>query len=97
MTWQLAGVEEACNNPSLPFFIQWGLDTPLPGRALVTHRSGPCSLSELVVAGDDHIVDDWLGQRLEQVRMVPGAAGVCVVQLQVGSRLVRIEPADVSG
>ena len=97
LTWQLAGVEEACNNPSLPFFIQWGLDTPLPGRALVTHRSGSWSLSELVVAGDDRVVDEWLGQRLKQVRIVPGVAGVCVIQLQAGSGLVRIEPADVSG
>jgi Glyoxalase-like domain len=96
LTWKLAGVEQARQNPSLPFFIQWGRDTPLPGRAPVTHGSGSCSLSELVVAGDDHVVRDWLGQPLQPVRVVPGTAGVTAIQLQAGSGTIRIEPADLT-
>jgi len=33
LTWRLAGVEQAVAEPSLPFFIEWGRETPFPGRA----------------------------------------------------------------
>jgi hypothetical protein len=33
LSWRLAGVERAAADPALPFFIEWGEGTPLPGRA----------------------------------------------------------------
>ena len=40
LTWRLAGVEEAAAEPSLPFFIEWGRETPFPGRAPALHPAG---------------------------------------------------------
>jgi Glyoxalase-like domain len=34
LTWRLAGVEHASAEPSLPFFIEWGNETPHPSHAL---------------------------------------------------------------
>ena len=33
LEWRLAGVDRAIADPALPFFIEWGAGTPLPGRA----------------------------------------------------------------
>ena len=29
----MAGIEQAAAEPALPFFIQWGAETPFPGAA----------------------------------------------------------------
>jgi hypothetical protein len=34
-----AGVEQAAAEPCLPFFIEWGKETPFPGQAPVSHRT----------------------------------------------------------
>jgi hypothetical protein len=51
LTWKLAGVERAAAEPSLPFLIEWGPDTPLPGMAPADHRGGPVRLREVKVSG----------------------------------------------
>src|SRR5688500_13272632 len=43
--WRLAGVEQAAAEPSLPFFIEWGHGTPLPGHATAAHRAGPVRIA----------------------------------------------------
>lgn len=97
LTWKLAGVEQARHSPFLPFFIEWGRDTPLPGEAAVTHEAGSCVLSEMTVAGDAVAIRDWLGQDLPQVvTVVPGTDGVVAIQLRARSGTIRIEPADVT-
>ncbi len=45
--WRIAGVGQAAQDSSLPFFIEWGAGTPLPGRATVVHRAGAVALGEL--------------------------------------------------
>lgn len=39
LRWRSAGVDRTAAEPSLPFFIEWGQGTPVPGRAAVTHRA----------------------------------------------------------
>jgi Glyoxalase-like domain len=95
LTWHVAGIEQARQNPSLPFFIQWGRDTPLPGQTAVAHRSGTWVLSTLVVAGDDHLVHDWLGERLPSVSVVPGVAGIVSIELISTSGVIRVEPTQL--
>ena len=45
LRWRLAGMEQAVADAALPFFIEWGDGTPLPGRAEANHRDGPCGSS----------------------------------------------------
>ena len=52
MRWRLAGIERATAEPSLPFFIEWGPGTPLPGRATATHRAGAVQIAKLRLDGD---------------------------------------------
>jgi hypothetical protein len=40
LRWRIAGVAQAAHDSSLPFFIEWGADTPLPGRAAVVAPRG---------------------------------------------------------
>ena len=51
LTWKLAGVERAAAEPSLPFLIEWGPDTPLPGTAPADHRGGPVRLRDVKLSG----------------------------------------------
>jgi len=34
LRWRMAGLERSAEEPSLPFFIEWGAGTPHPGEAL---------------------------------------------------------------
>ena len=34
LSWRMAGLERSAEEPSLPFFIEWGQGTPYPGEAL---------------------------------------------------------------
>jgi hypothetical protein len=34
LRWRMAGLERSADEPLLPFFIEWGEDTPYPGGAL---------------------------------------------------------------
>ena len=58
--------------PFLPFFIEWGPQTSLPGKMHVTHRVGAAELAtvhlvgSVTVSGQDYVtqVDDDQGQFL---------------------------------
>jgi hypothetical protein len=34
LRWRMAGLERSAEEPTLPFFIEWGEGTPYPGEAL---------------------------------------------------------------
>ena len=38
LTWRMAGIEQAAAEPSLPFFIEWGPETPFPGASAYSAR-----------------------------------------------------------
>jgi hypothetical protein len=59
--WKIAGVEEAAAEPCLPFFIEWGIDTPFPGRATIAHPVGHVAISRLEFEGDLDRLTAWLG------------------------------------
>lgn len=79
--WRLAGVEQAAAEPSLPFFIEWGQDTPLPGRAPATHRAGSVEIAELQLDGDADRLTAWLGAHRLPITVRPGLPAVTSVVL----------------
>jgi hypothetical protein len=70
--WRIGGVPQAARDSSLPFFIQWGVGTPLPGRAAVVHRAGTVALGELTINGNEQRVHEWIGTTSLPVRVTPG-------------------------
>jgi Glyoxalase-like domain len=60
LSWRLAGVEQAAAEPPLPFFVEWGEGTPLPGRTPATHPAGAVRLERLELSGDPARLDEWV-------------------------------------
>ena len=76
LSWRLAGVEAAAAEPSLPFFVEWGEGTPLPGRAPVAHPAGSARVTRLELGGDPGRVTEWLGTDGLPIAVSPGAPAV---------------------
>jgi hypothetical protein len=98
LTWRLAGVARAAADPALPFLIEWGEGTPLPGTTAVEHRAGSdAQISELLICGDEVALRDWLGDADLPVRVSPtgNTQGVTAVVLTVGGALTALDPASL--
>jgi hypothetical protein len=55
--WRMAGLERSAEEPSLPFFIEWGAGTPYPGGALAQSAT----IDEVRLQGDPDRIEEWLG------------------------------------
>jgi len=65
----------------LPFFIEWGRGTPLPGSSRVMHAAGEVAIHELQLTGDADELAAWLGERLVRVSVQPGEPALTAVVL----------------
>ena len=81
MRWRLAGIEQATAEPSLPFFIEWGHGTQLPGRAPATHRAGVVQIATLRRDGDADCLAAWLGAHRLPITVRPGTPAVASIVL----------------
>lgn len=52
ITWQVAGMAEACADPAVPFIIQWDDDATMPGSIAVDHPAGAARIIHLDVQPD---------------------------------------------
>ena len=73
LTWRMAGIERAAAEPSLPFVIEWGPETPFPGAA------GPHADVSLELRGDARRIAGWLGTDALPVTVEPGEPAVLSV------------------
>jgi hypothetical protein len=73
LTWRLAGVEQAAAEPSLPFFIAWGADTPFPGAG------AEAAAVSLELRGDAARIADWLDGHALPITVRAGAPAVLSV------------------
>jgi hypothetical protein len=62
LRWRSAGIDQAAAEPSLPFFIQWGAGTRLPGTTAVAHPAAPAGISRLLLDRDPRRLTAWLGE-----------------------------------
>jgi Glyoxalase-like domain len=80
LQWQLAGVEQAIAEPSLPFFIEWGEGTPFPGRIPVAHPAGLVKIARLQLQGEPDRLAAWLGPHQLPITVRPGPPALtCIV------------------
>lgn len=90
LRWRLAGVEEAAGEPALPFFVEWGEGTALPGGAPATQPGGALRLKRLDVSGDPDRVNGWLGTDSLPIAVTPGAPAVTGIVLAAGEGELRL-------
>jgi Glyoxalase-like domain len=83
LRWRSAGIDQAVAEPSLPFFIEWGTQTKLPGQAAISHRAGTAKISRLVLDADPARLTDWLGDH--QLPIVVSAGKPAVVAIHISS------------
>jgi hypothetical protein len=57
LRWRMAGLERSADEPSLPFFIEWGVGTPYPGGAL----GQSATIDEVRARGDQDRIAQWIG------------------------------------
>lgn len=81
LRWRLAGVEQAAAEPALPFFVEWGEGTPLPGRAVAAHPAGAARLLRVELSADRERVAAWLGTDSLPIAVSAGHAGVVAIVL----------------
>jgi len=92
--WRVAGVAQAARDNSLPFFIQWGANTPLPGQASVVHRAGAVALAELTIAGDEQRLQEWLGTKSLPIRVTPGTQGPASFTVRTSTNTIVVSSDD---
>ena len=93
LRWRLAGMEQAIADPALPFFIEWGDGTPLPGRAEADHQGGPLRIDQVRLTGDADRLEDWLGAHRLPITVRTGPPAVAAVVLAGASNRIAI-PGD---
>jgi hypothetical protein len=93
LRWRLAGMEQAIADPALPFFIEWGDGTPLPGRAEADHQRGPLRIDQVRLTGDADRLEDWLGAHRLPITVRTGPPAVAGVVLAGASNRIAI-PGD---
>jgi hypothetical protein len=94
LQWRLAGVAQAARDSSLPFFIQWGASTPLPGGATVVHRAGDVVLGELTINGNEQRLHEWLGTSSLPIRVMPGTQRVASFTVLTSTNTIVVNPDD---
>lgn len=95
LRWRMAGLDAAMEDPSLPFFMQWGIDDDdlYPGRSPAAHAAEPEGFAWVEVAGDAERLADWIGPAELPIRVVEGDRGVTAAGILLGGSEVVLRPA----
>lgn len=94
LRWRLAGMGQAIADPALPFFIEWGDGTPLPGRTEADHRDGPLRIDQVQLAGDADRIENWLGAYDLPITVQAGTPAVAGVVLAGASKCIAIPATE---
>lgn len=94
--WRTAGIAQAASDASLPFFIEWGPRTPLPGKAPITHPSGATGVARLILHSSPGRLAAWLGDHRIPIVVhagEPALAGI-VLSGSGGETVISFTPED---
>ena len=95
LKWRSAGIDQAAAEPSLPFFIEWGPQTQLPGQAAIRHRAGVASIARLAIDADPGRLADWIAGN--QLPIVVRAGVPAVTTIYISSDEGEIVLGSVGG
>lgn len=90
LSWRSAGIEQAAQDPSVPFFIQWSADSHHPGETPIAHPVGPARLAQLLLQGDPDRMARWLGDNRLPITVASGSPAVASIVVAAGDREIRI-------
>ena len=80
LSWRLAGLELAREEPWRPFFIEWDIpDDEFPGRAGGETQASGTRIAAVEVGADEDALRDWVGDLPGTVRVTDGPPGVHAV------------------
>ena len=85
LRWRLAGIEQAAAEPSLPFFIEWGTGTRLPGSMPISHPAAPVEVSKLLLDGDPWRLAGWLGDHTLPIVVRAGSPALTAIVLSAAT------------
>jgi hypothetical protein len=85
LRWRLAGIEQAAAEPSLPFFIEWGTGTRLPGSMPISHPAAPVEVSKLLLDGDPWRLAAWLGDHTLPIVVRAGSPALTAIVLSAAT------------
>ena len=91
LRWRVSGIEEAAAEPCLPFFIEWGAATSLPGAVPVEHPAGRVRLARVELLGDPARVKGWLDDAVLPIAVRAGPPCVSRIVLDVDGREIPID------
>lgn len=85
LRWRTAGIDQAAAEPALPFFIEWGPVTRLPGHAEIHHRAGTATISRLILNADPGRLAGWLGDHQLPIVVNAGESAVNAIYISSDS------------
>ena len=91
LTWKLAGLEHAAAEPILPFFIEWGENSPHPSQALGQDANDSVAIAQLHLTGDPVRLRDWLDDERGPIVVSAGAPELSKVVLSTAAGEVSID------
>jgi hypothetical protein len=92
LSWDLAGLDQALEEPPLPFFISWHGPAELhPGRMEAEHDVSPQGISWVHLAGDPDRLAAWLGPHDLDIRIDEGPPGVRAVGIATAKGEIVLE------
>ena len=71
--------------PSLPFFVEWAVESRHPGRVDVEHSAAATGIKRLIVAGEPKRLSSWLDGHRLPVTLADRGSGVIGVVLSTRS------------
>lgn len=83
LRWRSAGLDQAAAEPSLPFFIEWGPETQLPGRAGIRHAAGAAKIARVALSADAGRLAGWLGDHQHQLPIVVSGGKPAVTAIYI--------------
>ncbi|HVL32439.1 MAG TPA: VOC family protein [Actinomycetota bacterium] len=82
ISWRLAGLDRAMDDPSLPFFIQWSPGVQHPGTDPIEHPAKARAISWIEVGALEPRLRAWVHHEPLPVRISDGEAGVRAVGVE---------------
>jgi hypothetical protein len=97
LRWRTGGIERAASEPSLPFFIEWGQETPFPGGVVTSHAAGRVELRRLLLDGDAARLEEWLGPNQLPITMRAGVPSVTEIVLSRAAGEIVLNADSLNG
>ena len=97
LRWRQIGVTDLIDDPQLPFFIHWESDS---AQHPANHARSELRIVKLEIAGEPHIVNEWLGKAnghplddvdVEWVEPSEGEVGLVAAHFATPHGIVRVD------